>query len=77
MAKIMDPILPRLSILGYWSSILGSFGGPGSCQRNWNSLSCSSSPKDCAGGFEVLPGPPKEPKRMDQYPKIRVLRALG
>ena len=29
MAKIMDPILPILSILGYWSIILGSFGGPG------------------------------------------------
>ena len=30
MAKIMDPILPILSILGYWAIILGSFGGPGS-----------------------------------------------
>ena len=30
MAKIMDPILPVLSILGYWAIILGSFGGPGS-----------------------------------------------
>ena len=29
MAKIMDPMLPILSILGYWSIILGSFGGPG------------------------------------------------
>ena len=29
MAKIMDPILPILSILGYWAVILGSFGGPG------------------------------------------------
>ena len=29
MAKIMDPILPILSILGYWAIILGSFGGPG------------------------------------------------
>ena len=28
MAKIMDPILLVLSILGYWV-ILGSFGGPG------------------------------------------------
>ena len=27
--KIMDPILPVLSILGYWSIILGSVGGPG------------------------------------------------
>ena len=27
----MDPILPILSILGYWASILGSSGGPG----NW------------------------------------------
>ena len=29
MAKIMDPILPILAILGYWAIILGSFGGPG------------------------------------------------
>ena len=29
MAKIMDPILTILSILGYWAIILGSFGGPG------------------------------------------------
>ena len=29
MAKIMDPILPILSILGYWAIILGSFGGSG------------------------------------------------
>ena len=29
MAKIMDPILPILCILGYWAMILGSFGGPG------------------------------------------------
>ena len=29
MAKIMDPILPILSILEYWAIILGSFGGPG------------------------------------------------
>ena len=29
MAKIMEPILPIPSILGYWSIILGSFGGPG------------------------------------------------
>ena len=29
MGKIMDPILPILSILGYWAIILGSFGGPG------------------------------------------------
>ena len=28
-AKIMDPILPLLSILGYWANILGSFGGSG------------------------------------------------
>ena len=27
MAKIMDPILPILSILRYWAIILGSFGG--------------------------------------------------
>ena len=25
----MDPILPILSMLGYWAIILGSFGGPG------------------------------------------------
>ena len=29
MAKIMDPVLPLLSFLGYWAIILGSFGGPG------------------------------------------------
>ena len=29
MAKAMDPILPILSLLGYWAIILGSFGGPG------------------------------------------------
>ena len=29
MAKIMDPILPILSILEYWAIILGLFGGPG------------------------------------------------
>ena len=34
MAKLMDPILPILSILGYWSIILGSFGGPGTTILN-------------------------------------------
>ena len=29
MAKIMEPIPPILSILGYWAIFLGSFGGPG------------------------------------------------
>ena len=29
MAKIMDPLLPILAVLGYWAIILGSFGGPG------------------------------------------------
>ena len=29
MAKIMDPMLPILSILRSWAIILGSFGGPG------------------------------------------------
>ena len=29
MAKIMDHILPIVSILRYWAIILGSFGGPG------------------------------------------------
>ena len=29
MAKIMDSILPILSILEYWAIILGFFGGPG------------------------------------------------
>ena len=28
MTKKMDPILLVFSILGYWSIILGSFGGP-------------------------------------------------
>ena len=38
MAKIMDPILPILFVLGYWAIILGSFGGPGIKVRilcNW------------------------------------------
>ena len=30
MAKIMDSMLPTLSILEYWAIILGFFGGPGS-----------------------------------------------
>ena len=29
MAKIMDPTLPLLSVLGFWAIILGYFGGPG------------------------------------------------
>ena len=29
MAKIVDPILPILFVLGYWAIILGTFGGPG------------------------------------------------
>ena len=29
MAKIMDPVLPILSILGCWAIIWSSFGGPG------------------------------------------------
>ena len=29
MAKTMDPILPILSLWGYWAIILGSLGGPG------------------------------------------------
>ena len=29
MAEIMDAILPIVSIFGYRSIILGSFGGPG------------------------------------------------
>ena len=29
MPKIMDPVLPKLSIVGYWAIILGTFGGPG------------------------------------------------
>ena len=38
MAKIIDPILPVLSILGYWAIILGSFGGPGTKKHNVDSL---------------------------------------
>ena len=33
MANIMDPILPIVSILGYWAIILGSFGAPG--EESW------------------------------------------
>ena len=29
MVKIMDPVPPILSILGYRAIVLGSFGGPG------------------------------------------------
>ena len=29
MAKIMEPILPTVSLLRYWAITLGSFGGPG------------------------------------------------
>ena len=32
MAKILDPILPILSIWGSWAIILGSFRGPGRLQ---------------------------------------------
>ena len=28
----MDPVLPILSILGYWSVVLGSCGGPDTCE---------------------------------------------
>ena len=30
MAKIMDPILPILTVLGFWAIFGGSLGGPGS-----------------------------------------------
>ena len=33
MPKIMDPILPIVSVLGYWAIIMGSFGGPGICSQ--------------------------------------------
>ena len=29
MAKIMDPLLPILSMLGYCVTVLGTFAGPG------------------------------------------------
>ena len=29
MSKTMDPILPILSVFGYWAILLGTFGGPG------------------------------------------------
>ena len=32
MAKIMDPILPVLSIWGYWAIVLGFFGGSGNSE---------------------------------------------
>ena len=35
MAKIMNPPLPILSILGYRTIILGSFGGPGISGGFW------------------------------------------
>ena len=38
MAKIMDPILPILSVLRCWAIILGSFGGPGTKRRTLNAM---------------------------------------
>ena len=35
MAKVMDPILSILCLLGYWAIILGSFGGPGMVSVRW------------------------------------------
>ena len=35
MAKILDPILPILSMLEYCAIILGSFGGPGLSAEAW------------------------------------------
>ena len=50
MAKIMDPILPILSMLGYWAIILGYFGGPG-CNK----------PRDRECGLRGLPKPSEYP----------------
>ena len=50
MAKIMDPILPILSILGYRAIILGSFGGPGAPKgTQFQTLSLSESRNNKAG----------------------------
>ena len=29
MHRIMDPVMPILSTLGYWAIMLGTVGGPG------------------------------------------------
>ena len=56
MAKIMDPIVPILSILGYWAIILGPSGGPGTClfQRSC----CSSHGCSDGGGNQQQAGSP-------------------
>ena len=38
MAKIMDPVLPILSTLGYRAIILGSLGGLGRSYDPWYGL---------------------------------------
>ena len=49
MAKIMDPVLPILSILGYKAIILGSSGGLGNSQSPAMRLTKSF----CACGVEA------------------------
>ena len=49
MAKIMDPILPILSILGYWAIILGSFGSPGTLKIAVVSYTSRISQNDSGG----------------------------
>ena len=48
MAKIMDPLLPILSILGYWAIVLGSFGGPGTFTFHRDSHSSGRMYRGCA-----------------------------
>ena len=48
MAKMMDPVLPILSILRYRAILLGSFGGPGiSCTWIPGTLDSQNWLQDC------------------------------
>ena len=60
----MDPILPILSLLGYWAIILGSFGGPGTASgyiytyiyTPFNMDSQNATTVSTASDFGRLPG---------------------
>ena len=49
MANILDPILPILSVLGYWAIILGAFGGPGIYDSQLDLQVNSAGPRSMAG----------------------------
>ena len=44
LPKIMDPILPILSIFGHWAIVLGTFGGPGRCRYGYRVMTVSGVP---------------------------------